>query len=50
MRFAEFKLLEEKQQLFAIGDSHAAAIGSQAGWNNLAKNSRRAEDQLTMRQ
>jgi peptidoglycan hydrolase-like protein with peptidoglycan-binding domain len=44
MRFAEFKLLEAKQQLFAIGDSHAAAIGSQAGWNNLAKNGRRAED------
>lgn len=44
MRFAEFKLLEEKQQLFAIGDSHAKAIGSQPGWTNMASNGRRAED------
>lgn len=42
MRFKEFKLLEEKQKLYAIGDSHARAIGSQPGWVNLATNGRSA--------
>jgi GH24 family phage-related lysozyme (muramidase) len=42
MRFKEFKLLEEKQKLYAIGDSHARAIGSQPGWINLATNGRSA--------
>ena len=43
MRFNEFKvLLEEKQKLYAIGDSHAKAIGSQPGWVDLATNGRSA--------
>ena len=42
MRFAEFKLLEEKQKLYAIGDSHAKAVGSQSGWIDLATNGRSA--------
>lgn len=37
-------LRENKQKLFAIGDSHAVAIGSQPGFVNLSKNGRRAED------
>lgn len=37
MRFKEFKpLLEEKQKMYAVGDSHAEAIGKQPGWINLA--------------
>jgi peptidoglycan hydrolase-like protein with peptidoglycan-binding domain len=42
MRFSEFKLLEEKQKLYAIGDSHAKAIGSRSGWIDLATNGRSA--------
>jgi hypothetical protein len=43
MRFKEFKvLLEEKQKLYAIGDSHARAIGAQPGWTSLATDGRSA--------